>query len=111
MSLAVYAKAGVQLTFALALLRTQPDEVERDRAEISVRRSLAVSVMISPAGGLASTAVLEILEAYSASRGKASAYLPVIELLRNYFDGLSGEAGRWSNRSATKRESRRYRRV
>jgi predicted ATPase len=27
-----------------------------------------------------------VLEAYSVSHGKASAYLPVIDLLRNYFD-------------------------
>src|SRR5882672_7236887 len=32
-----------------------------------------------------------VLEAYSVSHGKASAYLPVIDLLRNYFDISAGD--------------------
>src|ERR1700688_2474116 len=32
-----------------------------------------------------------VLEAYSVSHGKASAYLPVIDLLRNYFDISGGD--------------------
>jgi predicted ATPase len=35
-----------------------------------------------------------VLEAYSVSHGKASAYLPVIELLKNYFEVTSEDDGR-----------------
>jgi hypothetical protein len=32
-----------------------------------------------------------VLEAYSVSHGKASAYLPVIDLLKSYFDIVPGD--------------------
>jgi predicted ATPase len=35
-----------------------------------------------------------VLEAYSVSHGKASAYLPVIELLKGYFEIISEDEGR-----------------
>jgi hypothetical protein len=35
-----------------------------------------------------------VLEAYSVSRGKASAYLPLIELLREYFESGADDADR-----------------
>ena len=92
MSLAAYAEGSVQLTSALELLSTQPDEVERDRAEIAVRLSLAVCVMMSSAGGLASTAVLEILERARHLCEKIGDDVRLFEVLENLSFQHSGQS-------------------
>ena len=46
-----------------------------------------------------------MLEALSISHGKASAYLPVIDLLRNYFDISVADDGRVIRLAATARQS------
>ena len=47
MSRSAYAEATDQLNSALALLQTQPNELERDRAEITVRFDLALCLKFS----------------------------------------------------------------
>jgi tetratricopeptide (TPR) repeat protein len=62
MNRSAYVEARGQLTSALELLQTQPDNDERDRTEIAMRFSLAVCVNLSVAGAVTATETMENLE-------------------------------------------------
>ncbi len=57
-----YTEARDKLVAALEMLRTQPDELERNRIEIAVRHRLAICMRVATRGGFAASQPLEILE-------------------------------------------------
>jgi class 3 adenylate cyclase/tetratricopeptide (TPR) repeat protein len=62
MSRSAYAEARDQLTAALELIRTLPDNIDRDRTEIAMRFSLAFCILLSVPGAFLQTAFAENLE-------------------------------------------------
>jgi class 3 adenylate cyclase/tetratricopeptide (TPR) repeat protein len=62
MTRSAYSEANTQLTAALELLRTQPEDLERDQTELAVRLGLAICVMISVSDFYTATAPLDNLE-------------------------------------------------
>jgi tetratricopeptide (TPR) repeat protein len=62
MNRSAYAEASGQLDSALELLRTQPDDLDRDRTEIAIRFDRAICVNLSVKGAFAATAALDNLE-------------------------------------------------
>jgi class 3 adenylate cyclase/tetratricopeptide (TPR) repeat protein len=62
MNRSAYTEASDQLTAALELLRTQPDDPERDRTELGVRLSLAFCVTLGVSGAFTAGATVDLLE-------------------------------------------------
>jgi class 3 adenylate cyclase/tetratricopeptide (TPR) repeat protein len=62
MNRSAYSEATDQLAAALELLKTQPDDIERDRAEIPVRSSLAFCVTLGVSHAFVAAATTDILE-------------------------------------------------
>ena len=76
-----YVEAGGQLTAALELLRSQPDDRERDRSEIAIRFSLAICLGIGAGDLGASTNVLERARELSEKLGDDATLFEVLSLL------------------------------
>jgi tetratricopeptide (TPR) repeat protein len=62
MNRSAYVEASGQLTAALELLQTQPDDIERDRIELAMRFSLAICLNFSVRDAFMATATADILE-------------------------------------------------
>ena len=81
MNRTAYVEAGGQLTAALELLRSQPDDRERDRSEIAIRFSLAICLGIGAGDLEASTNVLERARELSEKLGDDATLFEVLSLL------------------------------
>jgi predicted ATPase len=74
MNRSAYVEASGQLTTAIELLRTLPDNIDRDRTEVAVRFSLAVCVNLSVPGAAMKTATVENSARKSATTPAASGF-------------------------------------
>jgi class 3 adenylate cyclase/tetratricopeptide (TPR) repeat protein len=83
MNRSAYAEATTSLSTALEFLRRQPDKPDRDRAELAVRLSLAVCMMLSMRVGLVSPAVVEMLERAHVLCAKVGDERTLFQILEN----------------------------
>ena len=91
MSRSAYVEARDQFATALELLGKQPPGVARDHAEIAVRINLALCTTFVVSGGLASTAVSDILEGARELCRKIGDDARLFEVLENLSFQYSGQ--------------------